>query len=214
LGRALAKPHLRVIGVDDGPFTRRHHYAPVVAVALSQPGTVEGVLATRVRVDGRDATDQVIALLGTTPHLAGARAILLDGISFGGFNLIDLDRLHRALGRPVISVTRRPPDFPAIRAALSKYFPKEFRARWRLVRRHQPFAAPTAGRPLWVAAVGATREQARLVVRRTTVVGYWPEPLRLAHMVARAIAERGRTWGVGARGRGTGRAPPAARSSR
>jgi len=188
LGRALAKPHLRVIGVDDGSFTRRQRYAPLVAVALSLPGTVEGVLVSRVRVDGNDATDQIIALLSNTPHLVGARAILFDGVSVGGFNLLDLDRIHRALGRPVISVTRRPPDFPSIRAALAKYFPREFRTRWRLVRRHPPFPSPTSGQPLWISTVGATRTQAREVVRRATSVGHSPEPLRIAHLVARALA--------------------------
>jgi hypothetical protein len=188
LARALAKPHLRVLGVDDGPFTRRHRYAPVAAVAMSLPGSLEGVLATRVRVDGRDATERVAEMLGASSHLAGARAILLDGISLGGFNLVDLDRLSRALGRPVISVTSRPPDFDAIRAALHAYFPEEFRARWRLVQRHRPFAAPAAGAPLWIAVAGATRTEARAVIRRTTLVGRWPEPLRLAHLVARAMA--------------------------
>jgi hypothetical protein len=178
---------MRVIGVDDGPFTRRHKYAPLVAVAMSLPSAVEGVRITRVRVDGSDATDRLVELLEGTPVLAGARAILFDGVSVGGFNLLDLDRIHRELGPPVVSVTRRPPDFPSIRSALAKYFPEEFDARWRLVRRHRPFPSPTAGEPLWVAAVGATPEEARALVRRATVVGYWPEPLRLAHMVARAV---------------------------
>ena len=185
--RALVKEHVRVIGVDDGPFTRRHRYAPLVAVALSVPGPVEAILATRVRVDGRDSTDRIVELLGSSTHLDGARAILLDGISVAGFNLVDLDRLHRALGKPVVSVTRRPPDFPSIRSALATYFPREFRRRWGLVTRHRPFAAPAEDGSVWITAVGATRAEARQLVRRVTVVGHWPEPLRLARLVARSI---------------------------
>ncbi|MCI4349270.1 MAG: DUF99 family protein [Thermoplasmata archaeon] len=197
--RALAKEHLRVLGVDDGPFTRRHRYAPIAVVAMSLPGSIEAVLSGRVRVDGRDATERILELLRSSPYLEGSRAVLLDGISVGGFNLIDLDRLHRALGRPVVAVTRRPPDFPSIRAALARYFASDFRRRWRLVRAHRPFALGSDGLPLWLTSVGAKRQEARVLVRRSIVVGYWPEPLRLARLVARSLRQ-GALSGPRARG--------------
>jgi uncharacterized protein len=187
LRRALTKPHLRVIGIDDGRFRRRQRFAPLVAVVVSTPGYVEGVERGRVRVDGMDATERIIALLRHSPHLEGARALLLDGVAFGGFNLVDLDALARALERPVVAVTRDPPDFARIRAALQKYFPTEFRERWRRVRAHRLFAVPTADRPIYAAAVGCRRVEAAQLIRRTTIRGRWPEPLRLAHLVAHAI---------------------------
>jgi uncharacterized protein len=159
-----------------------------VGVVFSTPNYVEGILRTSVTIDGTDATDRILMLLGDSPFLDGVRAVLLDGIAVGGFNLIDLDRLHERLGRPIVTVTRHAPDFPAIHAALRKYFPRDASARWRLVRAHPLFRVPTAeGNPLHVSAVGCSRREAVAIVRRTTVRGNLPEPLRLARLVARTL---------------------------
>lgn len=178
-----------MIGLDDGPFLRSSRRAALVGVVFSTPNYVEGLLRTSVAIDGTDATDRILSLLGSSPFLDGVRAVILDGIAVGGFNLIDLDRLHEGLQRPVVTVTRRSPDFPAIRSALRKYFPRDAEVRWRLVRAHPLFRlAMSEGNPLRVSAVGCTRAEAAAIVRRTTVRGNLPEPLRLARLVARALA--------------------------
>ena len=186
LRRALAKPHVRVIAVDDGAFERTEKYAPLAALVVSSPQDVDGILLDRISVDGDDATETIVRLIQESPYLVGARALLLDGIAVVGFNLLDLDRLHRELNLPVVSVTRRPPDFDRIRAALRKYFPREFRRRWARVRAHPLFPVPTPGQPILASVVGCTRDEARALLRRCTVHGFWPEPLRLAHLVAHA----------------------------
>jgi endonuclease V-like protein UPF0215 family len=183
------------VAVDDGAFARTDTYAPIAAVVLSAPDYVEAVRAFRVRVDGRDATTRVVALVRATGPLAGVRALLLDGAVLGGFNVLDLDTLHRRLGLPVVALTRRPPEFARIRAALVKWFPRDARRRWGLLTAHRLFRVPTAGRPILAAAVGCSRADAVRLVERTTVRGYWPEPLRLAHLIASA----GRTTAAGDR---------------
>jgi endonuclease V-like protein UPF0215 family len=102
---------------------------------------------------------------------------------------VDLGRLARALGRPVIAVTRRPPEFGSIHAALRKYFPRDAERRWRRLRRFPLSAVPTGGAPVWAASAGCSAEDARAVILRTTRRGFWPEPLRLAHLVARAAGQ-------------------------
>ena len=178
--------HPRVVGIDDGAFDRGDRYAPIAAVALSLPEHVEAVRVGRVRVDGTDGTRRVVALVRRLGPLEGLRAVLLDGVVLGGFNVVDLDQVHRELGLPVVAVTRRPPDFPRIRAALDKWFPRTAGARWALLRAHGLFRVPTAGAPIRAAAVGCSRADATRLVARTTVRGHWPEPLRLAHLVASA----------------------------
>jgi len=186
LRRSLAKPHPQVIGVDDGAFDRDDRYAPIAAVVLTLPEHVEAVRTGRVRVDGTDGTRRVVALVRGLGSLEGARAVLLDGAVVGGFNVLDLTTLHRELGLPVVAVTRRPPEFSRIRAALRKWFPRTARTRWELLRAHRLFRVPTGGKPILAAAVGCSRADAARLVERATVRGYWPEPVRLAHLVASA----------------------------
>lgn len=164
----------------------------MVGVVYSAPNYVEGILRTSVEIDGTDATDRILSLLRGSPFLDGVRAVLLDGIAVGGFNLVDLNRLYAGVRRPVVTVTRHPPDFPAIQSALRKYFPRDAAARWRVVKAHPLFRVPVSeGNPLQVSAVGCTRAEAAAVVRRTTVRGNLPEPLRLARLIARALSRSG-----------------------
>jgi endonuclease V-like protein UPF0215 family len=53
------------------------------------------------------------------------------------------------------------------------------------------FGVPTEGQPILAAAVGCSRADAAWLVQRSTVRGHWPEPLRLAHLVASAGRRRG-----------------------
>ena len=190
LRRALAKPHVRLVAVDDGRFTRGDRRAPLAAVVMSLPGYVEAVRLGSVEVDGRDATERIAMLIESTGHLADLRAVLLDGVVVGGFNVVDIDRLHDRLRWPIVTVTRRPPDRAKIRAALRKWFRRDHLERVRRIEAHPLFRVPTGGQPIYASVVGAPRRDALALLHRTTVRGYWPEPLRLAHLVASAHSER------------------------
>ncbi|HTW40262.1 MAG TPA: DUF99 family protein [Thermoplasmata archaeon] len=186
--RALAKEHPRIVAVDDGAFGRTDRYAPIAAVVVSAPSYVEAVRTARVRVDGTDGTETVIALVRSLGARDGLRALLLDGAVVGGFNVVDLDAVHDALGIPVVAVTRRPPDFERIHAALRTWFGRDAERRWRLLRAHRLLRVPTGGTPILATGVGCRSLDAVALVHRTTVRGFWPEPLRLAHLVASAGA--------------------------
>jgi endonuclease V-like protein UPF0215 family len=188
LGRALAKPHPRVVGVDDGPFRRRSRTALVALVFCSLPERVDGVAFAHVAVDGSDSTERIAHALRTSPHWDGVRAVLLDGVTVGGFNVLDLSALAKAVERPVVAVTPRTPDFPSIDAALRTYFPRDRARRWRLLRSRPLFAVRLPTGTVLAAVAGATRAEASALVRRATREGLWPEPLRLARLVARAAA--------------------------
>lgn len=197
--RALAKPHVRVAAVDDGAFGREDRWAPVAVVIASTPSELEGVLLGAVRVDGTDATDRVVALLRSSSHLDGIRAVLVDGVVLGGFNVLDLPALAREVERPVVAVTRRRPDLAKIRAAVRKYFPRDARLRLARLAARPLFPVPTGARPIYAACAGCTRADAVRLVQRTAVRGFWPEPLRLAHLIARAAGEAGAVRAPGGR---------------
>ncbi len=188
MGRALSKAHPRVVGVDDGAFARGSRRAVVALVFCSLPERLDGVALTDVAVDGADATRRVADAIRASPHWDGVRAVLLDGATLGGFNVVDLARLAESVERPVVAVTPRAPQFPAIEAALRTYFPRDRGRRLRLLRSRPLFPVRLRTGRVFAAVSGATRVEAAALVRRATLEGVWPEPLRLAHLVATAAA--------------------------
>ncbi|EQD75282.1 protein containing DUF99, partial [mine drainage metagenome] len=185
--RALGKPHFHVIGIDDGAFRRGDRWAPVAAVLLAVPARVEAVRVGRVPIDGTGAARRLGDLIRELPGHESARAVLLDGAVVGGFNVVDLDALRHDTGLPVVAVTARRPDFAAIRHALRTWFPRDATRRFRALSAHRLYALPGPSGAVFVAAVGCTRFDAAALVRRATVEGHVPEPIRLAHLVASAV---------------------------
>lgn len=151
---------------------------------------LDGVLSGRVARDGDDATEVIAELLRGSRFLGHLHAVMIQGIAFAGFNVVDLHGLAGALGRPVVAVCRRPPDLDAVRAALLGRVPNGA-AKWRLVEAAGP-PEPLAG--VYVQRAGVGRDETATLLGGTTLHGKLPEPLRLAHLVAGGV-ETGRSRG-------------------
>jgi endonuclease V-like protein UPF0215 family len=126
-------------------------------------------------------------------YRAGLAMVLIDGTAVGGFNVIDIDALHQAVGRPVVTITRKRPNMAAIETALRRRF-DDWAERLAVIRRHGVESTRAKGGTLWVTYVGADRAEVQEALSLTTVRGVLPEPLRVAHLIAAGIV-RGESRG-------------------
>jgi len=177
------RPLSHIIGFDDAPFARKHRGDVPVIGAVFAGLRLEGVLAGSVRRDGRNSTRVLSALIRHSRFHAHLQVVLLQGIAFAGFNVVDIHELSAALGVPVVVVARRRPDLAAIRRALLTRVPGGAR-KWRLIERAGPMEH-CAG--VWVQRAGIPEAQTRTLIRRLAVNGKLPEPLRTAHLIATGI---------------------------
>jgi endonuclease V-like protein UPF0215 family len=174
------KAGIRTIGVDDGPFDRSRRGDVLVAGAVYRGGDVfDGLLTTRVRKDGWNATDRLVAMLAGSKFLPQLHYLMLDGIALGGFNIVDLHRLHRETGLKALAVMRRRPDLAAVRRALRHVSHPD--RRWRMLDAAGEIL-PIGGLCCQLAGLDAA-EAARLLAL-TCTRSLVPEPLRAAHLIA------------------------------
>ncbi len=173
-----------VMGVDDAPFSRAHRGdVPIVGTVCSRT-RLDGILVGRARRDGANAAERIAELLLGSPFDGHVQAVILQGIAVAGFNVVDVHALAERIERPVLVVARRAPDLAAMRRALLGRVVGGHK-KWRLVERAGPME-PVAG--VYVQRVGLSQRQAAELVEHTTLHGNLPEPLRLAHLIAGAIA--------------------------
>ena len=183
LDRRVGMLRTNVIGFDDGPFARDHRGdVPLVGIVCSRT-RVDGVLVGKVRRDGANATRSMIEMVAGSQFGGHVRAVLLQGIAVGGFNVVDMHALHEGLGVPVIAIARRLPDWAAMKRALDARV-RGAKRKWALIERAGPMERV---RDVWVQRVGISLDHAREVLTATTLHGNLPEPLRVAHLVAGAI---------------------------
>ncbi|WP_437947249.1 DUF99 family protein [Sorangium sp. So ce296] len=169
-----------VIGVDDAPFARDHRGDVPVIGAVFAGLRLEGVLSTRARRDGRNATPAIAAMIRGSRFYAQAQVVLLQGIAVAGFNVVDIAALRDALALPVVVVARRLPNLDAIRDALLSRV-RGGRRKWALIERAGPME-PVGG--VYVQRAGISLEDTTALLARLAVHGHLPEPLRAAHLIA------------------------------
>ena len=179
----MTKPPSHVIGFDDAPFDRAHRGDVLVVGTVFSNLRLEGVLSTRVRRDGVNSTRRIAEVISASRFGTHLQAILLQGIAFAGFNVVDLPALHGALGVPVLAIARKRPDWDAIRRALLGRVPGG-RRKWALIEALGPME-PLAG--VYVQRVGIGPSDAARLIERLAVNSRLPEPLRTAHLIAGGI---------------------------
>src|SRR5690606_7938909 len=82
-----------VVGFDDAPFPREHRGDVLVVGAVYAGERLDGVLSCRVRRDGANATLQVARAVRESRFHPQLHAVLLQGIAFAGFNVVDIHAL-------------------------------------------------------------------------------------------------------------------------
>ena len=179
----MAKPISNVVGFDDAPFAYEHRGDIRLVGAVCARTRLDGVLSGTIRRDGVNATRTMIDLVQGSKFSGHVRAVLLQGIAVGGFNVVDLRGLHEALGVPVLVVVRRAPRLNLVKDALFNRTPGAAR-KWKLIEQAGP-VEPLG--ELYVQRVGLELADAAALLRATTLHGNIPEPLRLAHIIAGGV---------------------------
>ncbi len=187
LSRSIRQPNVRIVGVDDGPLPTRREtggYAVIVAVLL-QGVLISKVRLGRIEVDGTDANSILRDLLRNMAY----DVAMLSGISFGGFNLIDIDQLSRGTGKPVIAVIGERPNNVSVRKALRRHF-DDWERRWRIVKNAGPLYSfkPLPNEPkLYYEVKGSSPAYARRIIASSAIISRLPEPVRVAGLVAKNL---------------------------
>ena len=187
----VIKPEIRVLGVDDGVFTPHvKGFVPVVGVVFRGGYWLDGVMHTKVEVDGFDATEKIASMIINSPHYKQLRVIMLNGITFAGFNVVNIKELSKEVKLPVIAVTREQPNFTEIREAL-KNLP-ESEERWKTIKstgKMFEVSTRSENEKVYMQTSGILEEDARKILQLTSTRSSVPEALRVAHLVASGISK-------------------------
>ena len=185
------KPEIRVLGVDDGVFIPHSKgLVDVVGIVFRGGYWLDGVMRTEVEVDGLDATEKIASMIIESPHYKQLRIIMLSGITFAGFNVVDIKELYSKTGLPVIALTRDLPKMEEIRQALENLPEKE--KRWKaILNAGEIFEVQTreGEEPIYMQIAGIEREDAEKIVKITSTRSNIPEPLRVAHIIASGLTK-------------------------
>jgi endonuclease V-like protein UPF0215 family len=187
------KRQIRLLGIDDAPFTFQENYSTVIGVVMRGGEYIECVLRRQVTIDGTEATAICMEMIQSTRHRQQLKAVMLDGTCLGGFNVVDIQQLSESTGLPVITITRDEPDFKKIKQALQKNF-TDWKNRWAILNQGKMHMITTSYNPIFIKISGLSLEEAKEIINISTIRGVIPEPIRVAHLIASGIT-RGESYG-------------------
>lgn len=179
------KRGMHVVAIDDSPHHKGQEKS-FLCFVFTMGTLLDKVLSARIRVDGIDGTDAIIKTLAD--ENLNYSVILTHGITIGGFNLIDINKLHIALGVPIISITENTPKGDLFIKAISNLDNKE--RRLEIVKNAgemYEYKTKFGKKPLFFYCKGISKEESKKIILILSKRSRLPEPLLMAHKIASAF---------------------------
>ena len=179
------KKETRVVGIDDGPYVRGSKRTLIVMTVYRLDGYIDGFLSGWMDTDGTNASGTIGELLNNSRFKEQIRCIISDGGCLAGFNVLDLSALCELTSLPVITASDEAPDMDSVIRALSSF--QDGEQRLKLLTAHTPYPISLPDGKCWIRFEGIDGSDAEKVIRRATIRGRTPEPVRISHMIARSL---------------------------
>ena len=185
----MFKSEIRILGFDDGAFTPRSQATvPVVGVIYRGGKFLDGALKTDVDIDGMDATDKIIKLINSTRHKQQLKVMMFDGITLGGFNIIDIKKMYEKTKLPVIIINRKIPNLKKVENALRNF--ENFKERWDIILKAGKIKeCRIKDKKVYYQSIGLSDEDTKEIISLSSTRSFIPEPLRVAHIIATAFVK-------------------------
>ena len=181
------KEQSKIIGWDDGPFKfEQVEDVPVVGAITRGGGRLDGVLKTEIEKDGMNGTKQLISAINESKHRRDLKLIFLDGITYAGFNVIDIEKLATMTEKPVVAVTRHRVDRESFREGMANL--PRFEERWKSVEKAGEInETEIRGSRIYFQNESIPQEEAGRAITMTATNSILPEPIRLADLIAKLL---------------------------
>ena len=182
------KDSLRILGVEDGSFeafNKKVLGRTLLCGVLMKGDRILKVRHAEIRVDGLDATDKLLSMIRGIDF----EAVILGGITFGGFNVINPRIIHAETEVPIIIYSSVKPDNDAVLAALRKHFP-DWEKRWKIIEGLGEIYSTRVFREdpeIYFEAIGCHPGWAEVVLKDSAMISRIPEPVRVTRLVARGL---------------------------
>jgi endonuclease V-like protein UPF0215 family len=177
------------IGIDDAKFKLKSNLKTTFLIGVICQGTrVVSVRKKIIDIDGDNASEAIINLVQqNAKHL---QYILTDTITFGGFNLIDLEEIFRKTNKPIIALTEQLVNLDSVKKALLKKFPDTYKSKLdRIINAGHLYETQilTAGgsSTIYFHMKGLIPTDVEKLLQKLCIDSKLPEPIRLAHVIGK-----------------------------
>jgi len=174
----------RVIAFDDTRAFKDKCF--LIGVVYRGSKMFDGFCMDSLKRDGLDATEKIISCVKKL-NRTDISYILLDGITYAGFNLVDIEQLYKETNLPVIAFISKYPNLEKIEQALRKHF-NDHERRLRIIQKAGKIHKLNLfGHTRYFQCYGLSVKRAKLVLKKSCLNSPIPEALRVANIIAKSF---------------------------
>ncbi|MEM2023799.1 MAG: DUF99 family protein [Candidatus Caldarchaeum sp.] len=182
----VGKKAIRCLGIAESFRKEAGSKAVLAGVVIRSDLLVDGLVLASCTVGGMDSTDSIISMWKSL-NRDDVNFILLGGSVISWFNVVNLGKLYDTTSTPLICITYR--ESEGLDDVFKRRFPEDWAQRLEVHNRNgerHPIVLKT-GFKVFVRCFGLSVEDAKKLIDKFTLEGRYPEPVRLAKMIARSV---------------------------
>lgn len=176
-----------VIGFDDATFNLKSGSKTTKLIGVICQGIrIVNVVKADIIVDGHDGTERLIELI--TQNEKHIQFIFTHTITFGGFNIVDLEKVYAKINKPIIAINERKVDLDSVINALEKTFPNNSEEKIQNIfnagNLYQTNIDTAGGvSTIYFHKKGIEAKEIDLLLQKVCLDSKLPECLRIAHLI-------------------------------
>lgn len=185
----LEKKGLRGLAIAES-FTLQSKKSILAGVVMRRDFVIDGFVFGKATLEGNDATDEILRMFEklSRPDIS---YLLVSGIIISLYNFVDLKKISESLSLPVIGITYQ--DSEGIEDAIKHHFPDSYESKlqdYQNLKQREKITLHTSY-DVFVRREGCNLSDVKNLLNQLTLQGSFPEPLRVAQLLARTLLTDG-----------------------
>ncbi len=181
----LEKKGLRGLVIAES-FKQNSKKSILAGVVMRRDFVIDGFVFGKVTLEGDDATETILSMYKklNRPDIS---YLLISGIIIAMYNIIDLKKISQSLDLPVIGVTYQ--DSEGIEEAIRHHFPDSYESKlkeYQELEKRDKITLHTSY-DIYIRKEGCTLSDVKHLLDELTLQGSFPEPLRVAQLLAKTL---------------------------
>jgi len=178
------KEGARVLTIAES-FKKDYKTSVLIGLVYRLDGIIDGIKIGYNTVGGKNSTENILKMIDSMER-EDINYLLLSGAIISWFNIIDINELYWKTGIPVIIATYE--ESEGLIPYLIKYF-RDWEDRvltYLSLGGRMPVKLST-GYKIYIRSLGMDTSEAAKLIDKLTLHGRYPEPIRIAKMIANAV---------------------------
>jgi len=185
----LEKKGLRGLAIAES-FMQNSEKSILTGVVMRRDFVIDGFVFGSATVNGDDATENIIKMYDDLKR-PDISYVLISGLILSLYNVVDIKKIYKELKIPVIGLTYN--DSDGIEFSIKQHFPDSYKSKIKNYKKldiRKQITLHTSSE-IFVRKEGCTLNDVRHLLDGLTLQGSFPEPIRVAQLLAKSILQKG-----------------------